>query len=86
MSAQAAYDVMYGSRKPIPGYVTPRYGLLTQNDTSPTAYLMPVWGFTVTGECVVTMNVADPGRCVRWDFARASDGKDLRVEDQQQLH
>ena len=86
-SAQAAYNAMRGARPPqaVPASVIPRYGLLSQNDTSPTAYLMPVWCFTRQGRCTVTMNVADPGNCVYWDFARASDGKDLMVEDQQQL-
>jgi hypothetical protein len=36
ISAQAAYNAMRGTRLPktIPTFVTPRYGLLTQNDTS----------------------------------------------------
>jgi hypothetical protein len=87
MTAQAAYNAMRGTLPPktIPTFITPRYGLLTQNDTSPPADRMPVWGFTWEGGCTVTMNVAHPGRCVYWDFARASDGKYLRVGDQQEL-
>jgi len=84
MSAQAAYNLMRGAPRTIPASVTPRYGLLTENDTSPPADRMPVWGFTWKGQCTVTTNIADPGMCVYWDFARASDGKDLRVGDQQQ--
>jgi hypothetical protein len=87
MTAQSAYNAMRGHRHPkaIPANVTPRYGLLTQDGTSPPADQMPVWGFTVTGKCTVTTNVPNVGNCVYWDFARASDGKNLRVGDQQQL-
>jgi hypothetical protein len=86
MTAQDAYNAMLHSEhhppKLIPGNVTARYGLLTQGDTSPPADRMPVWAYTVESGCVVTTS-ASAGRCVQWVFARASDGKNLGVVDQQ---
>ena len=67
---------------PIPENVTARYGLLVQGDTSPMAVQMPVWAFTVKSGCLSTTD-GPAGVCVQWVFARASDGKDLGVIDQQ---
>ena len=86
MTAQDAYSAMLRDQHhpatPIPQNVTARYGLLVQGDTSPTAVQMPVWAFTVKSGCVSTMG-GPAGVCVQWIFARASDGRDLGVIDQQ---
>jgi hypothetical protein len=88
MSAQAAYNAMrrQGHRppKPIPANVTPRFGLLTQSDTQPSANRMPVWAFTSKG-CLTSGNPTPAPTCIYWVFARASDGKDLGVGDPQPL-
>jgi hypothetical protein len=88
MSAQVAYNAMrrQGHRppRPIPANVTPRFGLLTQSDTQPSAYRMPVWAFTFMG-CQTSGAPTPAPTCVYWVFARASDGKDLGVGDPQNI-
>jgi len=58
MTAQEAFKAMLRDRhhpaKAIPANVTARYGLLTQDDTSPQADRMPVWAFTVENACVTS--------------------------------
>lgn len=71
--------------KAIPADVTARYGLLTQDDTSPPADRMPVWAFTTVEKACVTSTGGGTGRCMQWVFTRASDGKPLGVVDQQPL-
>lgn len=70
---------------PIPATVSAVYGYLTEDDTSPPADRMPVWGFRVRGGCINTFKPTH-AQCDQWTFARASDGKDLGVMDQWQLH
>lgn len=99
-TAQHAYNKMFGKAhqapQPIPASYTVRYGLLSEDDTIPSADRMPVWAFAYTGGCLrPDMPVPAPGstatptpsasplRCVQWQFANAATGKDLRVVDQQ---
>jgi hypothetical protein len=88
MTAAEAFKAMLRDQhhpaKAIPANVTARYGLLTQDDTSPPADRMPVWAFTVENACV-TSTGGGSGRCMQWVFTRASDGKPLGVVDQQPL-
>jgi len=88
MTAREAFTAMLRDQhhptEAIPAHVTARYGLLTQDDTSPPAHRMPVWAFTVESVCA-TSTGGGTGRCMQWVFTRASDGRPLGVVDQQPL-
>jgi hypothetical protein len=55
-TSQQAYNKMFGEAhqapQPIPAPYTVRYGLLSEDDTIPSADLMPVWAFAHTGGCL----------------------------------
>jgi len=86
LTAQEAYDALQRQDKqepsPIPAAMNAAYGYLTEDDTLPPADHMPVWAFTVKAGCINTFRDTN-AQCIVWRFARASDGKDLRVVDQQ---
>lgn len=86
LTAQQAYDAMLRRgphlATPIPGSTKALYGNLTEPDTSPPANHMAVWAFREDGGCINTFRGTN-ARCFRWTFARAADGKDLGVVDQQ---
>jgi hypothetical protein len=86
LTAQQAYNAILRERHHgpmlIPATTTTMYGYLTEDDTSPPADRMAVWAFRVKGGCINTFK-ATQSKCYQWTFARAADGKDLRVMDQQ---
>ncbi len=101
-TAQQAYNRMFGRAHqapgPIPASFTVRYGLLTEDDTNPSADRLPVWAFAYPGGCIrPDIPVPRPGskappsqseapqQCVEWQFASAATGEDLQVMDQQIL-
>jgi len=88
LTAQEAYDALQHQDNqkpgPIPANTNAAFGYLTEDDTLPPADHMPVWAFTVRAGCVNTFR-ASKAQCIVWRFARASDGKDLGVVDQQSV-
>jgi hypothetical protein len=98
MSARDAFQALLRDlgepSEALPGNVTARFGLLTQNNTSPAAYRTPVWAFTKRTSCAISWppgtgvdGLRTPNQpaldCVWWTFVRAGDGRYLQVQDQQ---